>query len=96
VCVVDKYLEELATQLAANGVEFSATPELREALARDGFDMLMGARPMQRLIQQRLRKPLADEVLFGRLAKGGGVIAGWNEDTQNVEWTWSLRLAKDS
>lgn len=100
VRVVDKYLEELAAQLATNGVQFSVTDALRDVLAKDGFDALMGARPMQRLIQQRLRKPLADEVLFGRLSKGGGVVADWNEETEQVEWKWEAKpatnLAKSS
>jgi ATP-dependent Clp protease ATP-binding subunit ClpA len=54
-------------------VEISFTPELKEFLAKQGFDPLMGARPMARLIQDTIRKALADELLFGRLAGGGKV-----------------------
>ncbi|MES2206582.1 MAG: ATP-dependent Clp protease ATP-binding subunit ClpA [Pseudomonadota bacterium] len=94
--VVDKYLEELASQLLKNNVKFSTTPALREALAHDGFDALMGARPMQRLIQQRLRKPLADEVLFGRLAQGGSVLADWDKESKLVIWEWGVKTTEDN
>jgi len=71
--VVDKFLIELETQLHEKDVTLSATPEAREWLARHGFDPLMGARPMARVIQDRIKRPLADELLFGKLSKGGRV-----------------------
>ncbi|AHG63672.1 ATP-dependent Clp protease ATP-binding subunit ClpA [Advenella mimigardefordensis] len=71
--VVDKFLIELEHQLQAKRVEATFTDALRKHLAKKGFDPLMGARPMQRLIQDVIRRALADELLFGRLANGGSV-----------------------
>ena len=69
--VVDKFLLELEAQLAEKKVEVTFTDKLRAHLAKKGFDPLMGARPMQRLIQDTVRRALADELLFGRLVDGG-------------------------
>jgi ATP-dependent Clp protease ATP-binding subunit ClpA len=69
--VVDKFLLELEAQLAEKKVEVTFTDNLRAHLAKKGFDPLMGARPMQRLIQDTVRRALADELLFGRLVDGG-------------------------
>jgi ATP-dependent Clp protease ATP-binding subunit ClpA len=69
--VVDKFLLELESQLAEKKVEVAFTDKLRAHLAKKGFDPLMGARPMQRLIQDTVRRALADELLFGRLVDGG-------------------------
>jgi len=71
--VVDKFLIELESQLHEKGVTLSVTPEAREWLAQHGFDPLMGARPMARVIQDKIRRPLADELLFGKLVGGGRV-----------------------
>ncbi|GAA4865683.1 ATP-dependent Clp protease ATP-binding subunit ClpA [Luteimonas vadosa] len=71
--VVDKFLIELETQLHEQGVSLTATPAAREWLAQHGFDPLMGARPMARVLQDKIKRPLADELLFGKLAKGGRV-----------------------
>jgi ATP-dependent Clp protease ATP-binding subunit ClpA len=69
--VVDKFLLQLETQLAEKKVDVTFTDKLRQHLAKKGFDPLMGARPMQRLIQDTIRRALADELLFGRLVDGG-------------------------
>ncbi len=69
--VVDKFLLQLESQLAEKKVEVTFTDTLRKHLAKTGFDPLMGARPMQRLIQDTIRRALADELLFGRLVDGG-------------------------
>jgi ATP-dependent Clp protease ATP-binding subunit ClpA len=69
--VVDKFLLQLETQLAEKKVDVTFTDVLRKHLAKKGFDPLMGARPMQRLIQDTIRRALADELLFGRLQEGG-------------------------
>ncbi|NQW92465.1 MAG: AAA family ATPase, partial [Polaromonas sp.] len=69
--VVDKFLLQLETQLAEKKVEVTFTDTLRKYLGKKGFDPLMGARPMQRLIQDTIRRALADELLFGRLTDGG-------------------------
>ena len=69
--VVDKFLLQLEQQLGEKKVEVDFTDKLRKHLAKKGFDPLMGARPMQRLIQDTIRKALADELLFGKLTDGG-------------------------
>ena len=71
--VVDKFLLQLEGQLAEKKVEVTFTDALRKQLAKKGFDPLMGARPMQRLIQDTIRRALADELLFGKLQHGGKV-----------------------
>ncbi len=69
--VVDKFLLQLEGQLGEKKVEVTFTDALRRYLAKRGFDPLMGARPMQRLIQDTIRRALADELLFGSLVDGG-------------------------
>lgn len=71
--VVDKFLIELEMQLNEKHVAMTASPNAREWLAQHGFDPLMGARPMARVIQDRIKRPLADELLFGKLVNGGRV-----------------------
>ncbi|MBI2754870.1 MAG: AAA family ATPase, partial [Betaproteobacteria bacterium] len=71
--VVDKFLMQLEEQLAEKKVEALFTQKLKEHLAKKGFDPLMGARPMARLIQDTVRRALADELLFGKLVHGGKV-----------------------
>ena len=71
--VVDKFLIELEMLLQEKHVSLSATPTARDWLAQHGFDPLMGARPMARVIQDRIKRPLADELLFGKLIDGGKV-----------------------
>ena len=77
--VVDKFLMQLEEQLHEKKVDATFTDALRTYLARHGFDPLMGARPMQRLIQDTVRKALADELLFGRLAQGGTVVVDMDD-----------------
>lgn len=78
VKVVDKFLLQLEHQLLDKKVEAEFTPALRKYLAEKGFDPQMGARPMHRLIQEKIRKPLADELLFGKLSDGGFVRIDWD------------------
>lgn len=78
--VVDKFLMQLEDQLHEKRVEVVFTQALRDHLAREGFDPAMGARPMQRLIQDTIRRVLADELLFGRLANGGQVEVGLDNE----------------
>ncbi|QYF93983.1 ATP-dependent Clp protease ATP-binding subunit ClpA [Massilia sp. PAMC28688] len=77
--VVDKFLMQLEEQLHEKKVEAIFTESLRKFLAKKGFDPLMGARPMSRLIQDLIRKALADELLFGRLVNGGKVTVDMDE-----------------
>ena len=78
--VVDKFLMQLEGQLHEKKVEAIFTDTLRAWLAEKGFDALMGARPMARLIQDTIRSALADELLFGRLTNGGKVTIDIDED----------------
>jgi ATP-dependent Clp protease ATP-binding subunit ClpA len=78
--VVDKFLMQLEEQLQEKKVEVSFTQALKEHLAKKGFDPLMGARPMARLIQDTIRRALADELLFGRLQHGGRVAIDLGEE----------------
>jgi len=71
--VVDKFLMQLEAQLHDKKVDALFTDALRDYLAKHGFDPQMGARPMSRLIQDTIRRALADELLFGRLSNGGKV-----------------------
>src|SRR5213596_3716704 len=78
--VVDKFLMQLDEQLAEKKVEAQFSQGLKEHLAKKGFDPLMGARPMARLIQDTIRRALADELLFGRLQHGGRVSIDVGDD----------------
>ena len=71
--VVDKFLLELEAQLGEKQVELICDESARLWLAQHGFDARMGARPMARVIQENIKRPLAEELLFGRLAGGGTV-----------------------
>jgi len=85
--VVDKFLMQLEEQLAEKKVEAHFTTALKEHLAKKGFDPLMGARPMARLIQDTVRRALADELLFGKLQHGGKVtidVQAEGSETENV------------
>ena len=83
--VVDKFLIELEAQLQEKHVALSATPEARQWLAEHGFDPQMGARPMARLLQDKIKRPLADELLFGKLVNGGKVEVGVRDGQLTVE-----------
>jgi ATP-dependent Clp protease ATP-binding subunit ClpA len=78
--VVEKFLMQLEEQLHEKKVEAHFTAELKEHLAKKGFDPLMGARPMARLIQDTIRRALADELLFGKLQHGGKVTIDVGEE----------------
>ena len=82
--VVDKFLTELQGQLDAKKVELDVDESARAWLAREGYDEKMGARPMQRLIQEKIKRRLAEDILFGDLADGGGVVHITAEDGELV------------
>jgi ATP-dependent Clp protease ATP-binding subunit ClpA len=82
--VVDKFLMQLENQLHEKKVEIHFTPALRSHLAKTGFDPLMGARPMSRLIQDTVRRALADELLFGKLVHGGVVQVDYSTTDSKV------------
>ena len=82
--VVDKFLMQLEAQLTEKKVDVTYTEGLKNYLAKNGFDPLMGARPMARLIQDTIRRALADELLFGRLANGGKVTIDVDADAKVI------------
>ncbi len=90
--VVDKFLMQLEDQLHEKKVDAHFTDALKAYLGKKGFDPLMGARPMARLIQDTIRRALADELLFGRLANGGSVTVDIDEN-DNVKLSFSEELA---
>ncbi len=83
--VVDKFLVELEAQLDAKKVTVEVDDEAREWLAIHGYDKVMGARPMARLIQDKVKRPLAEELLFGKLEHGGHVMVTLKDNEINVE-----------
>jgi ATP-dependent Clp protease ATP-binding subunit ClpA len=83
--VVDKFLIELEAQLADKHVSLDVDADARRWLAEHGFDPQMGARPMARVIQEKVKRALADELLFGKLADGGKVILGVRDGELHVE-----------
>jgi ATP-dependent Clp protease ATP-binding subunit ClpA len=93
--VVDKFLLELENQLHEKKVEASFTPKLKAYLAKRGFDPQMGARPMARLIQDTIRKALADELLFGRLVNGGKVLIDL-DDADKLTLTFEEEAPKEA
>jgi ATP-dependent Clp protease ATP-binding subunit ClpA len=78
--VVEKFVLQLEAQLADRNVTIELTEEANKWLAERGYDEQMGARPLARVIQENIKKPLADEVLFGRLLKGGHVVVKVEDD----------------
>jgi len=85
--VVDKFVMELEAQLSDRGVTIELSDEAREWLAKKGYDPLYGARPLGRTIQEHLKKPLAEELLFGKLAKGGSVKVTMVDDKLSFEFS---------
>jgi len=83
--VVDKFVKEVRQQLIEKKVTLEVTEEARQWFGKKGFDKLFGARPMARLVQQKLREPLAEEILFGKLEKGGSVLAVEKNDDVVLE-----------
>ncbi|HND31398.1 MAG TPA: AAA family ATPase, partial [Myxococcota bacterium] len=88
--VVDKFVRELQAQLSARKVTLTISAALREKLGEEGYKPEFGAREMGRVITERLKKPLADELLFGRLAQGGEVEADWVEE--RVDFRYAVEV----
>jgi ATP-dependent Clp protease ATP-binding subunit ClpA len=82
--IVEKFVMQLEAQLADRGVTFELTEEAISWLAEKGYDDRMGARPLARVIQEHIKRPLADEVLFGKLRKGGTVKVSVSEDAAGL------------
>lgn len=90
--VVDKFIVELQVQLDQKGVSLEVSQEARDWLAEKGYDRAMGARPMARVIQDNLKKPLANELLFGSLVDGGQVTVAL--DKEKNELTYGFQSAQ--
>ena len=91
--VVDKFLFELEGQLEEKGVTLDVDTEARTWLALNGYDPNMGARPMARLIQEKIKKPLAEDLLFGKLANGGHITITVRDDALHFELEGKNELA---
>ena len=87
--VVDKFIVELQSQLDNKGVSLEVTQDARNWLAEQGFDKTMGARPMARVMREKIKKELAEELLFGRLANGGQVVVGF--DAKKDKLTFKIK-----
>ncbi len=86
--VVDKFIVELQVQLDQKGVSLEVSQEARDWLAAKGYDRAMGARPMTRVIQDNLKKPLANELLFGSLVDGGQVIVALDKAQEQLTYNF--------
>ena len=86
--VVDKFVLQLEGQLADRGVTVELTQEARAWLGKKGYDPLYGARPLGRVLQEHLKKPLAEELLFGQLQKGGVAVVGFDAASEKLVFTY--------
>ena len=84
--IVDKFIAQLEAQLETKKVEIQVEPDAKAWIAESGYDVKMGARPMERVIQEHVKKPLAEEILFGRLENGGKVIVRTCESGLEIEY----------
>ena len=84
--VVDKFIEELRVQLRAKNVTLELAEPGRAWLAKNGYDRAFGARPMARLIHSKIKEPLVDAILFGKLQDGGNVVVGASGDTLTLDY----------
>ncbi|MBU6476107.1 MAG: ATP-dependent Clp protease ATP-binding subunit ClpA, partial [Alphaproteobacteria bacterium] len=89
--VVDKFIMQLEAQLGDRGVTIELSDAARQWLGKKGYDPAMGARPLARVIQEHVKKPLADELLFGRLVRGGAVSI----DAKEGALTFAYHAPKD-
>ena len=87
--MVDKFIIQLEEQLADRNVAIELSAPARTWLAKKGYDPTYGARPLARLIQEEIKKPLADELLFGKLAKGGRATVGLKDGKLTFSFTAS-------
>ena len=83
--VVDKHVDELRALVTDRNIKIELSADARQWLAEHGFDPQMGARPMARLLQEKVKRPLADELLFGKLAEGGRVTVDARDGELVVE-----------
>ncbi|QJE73666.1 ATP-dependent Clp protease ATP-binding subunit ClpA [Aerophototrophica crusticola] len=93
--VVDKFVMELEAQLSDRGVTIELTDAARDWLAKKGYDPVMGARPLARTIQEHVKKPLAEELLFGKLTKGGAVKVTLDEAADKLGFEYAEGKRRD-
>jgi len=84
--IVEKFILQLEAQLAERHVAITLTPDARAWLAKKGYDAVYGARPLARVVQKTVRDPLTDEILFGRLERGGTVTLGVADDALTFQY----------
>jgi ATP-dependent Clp protease ATP-binding subunit ClpA len=90
--VVDKFIVQLQAQLDKKQVSLEVSESARKWLSEHGYDRSMGARPMARLIQEKLKKPLANEILFGELQNGGSVSVSLNKNRKEIKFEYAHLL----
>ena len=90
--IVDKFIAEMDAQLLERKIKVELTPAARARLAEKGYDKDFGARPLARLIQKEIKDPLSDEVLFGRLARGGNVRVDVGDDAFTFDFPERVKL----
>jgi ATP-dependent Clp protease ATP-binding subunit ClpA len=91
--IVDKFIAELDAQLLERKIKVELTAAAKVRLAEKGYDKDFGARPLARLIQREIKDPLSDEVLFGRLVKGGKVRVDASEDGFAFEFSERVKVS---
>lgn len=94
--IVEKFLIQLETKLAEKNVDFEVDEQAKKWLADKGYDPKMGARPLSRLIDQEIKKPLSQEVLFGQLEKGGRVIIGLDRELDQLVFSYKKKEKSSS
>jgi ATP-dependent Clp protease ATP-binding subunit ClpA len=92
--VVQKFIYRLESQLSERNITINLTEKAQDWLAEHGYDKAMGARPLARLIADKIKKPLAEEVLFGKLSKGGSVTIGVEEDALTFKYSTTKPKSK--
>ncbi|MBW2367834.1 MAG: ATP-dependent Clp protease ATP-binding subunit ClpA [Deltaproteobacteria bacterium] len=90
--IVDKFIGELNTQLAERKVTLTITDDVRTWLAGEGHDPIYGARPLARLIQSKIKDEISDQILFGRLIKGGAVLVGLADNALTFSYEKALKI----
>jgi ATP-dependent Clp protease ATP-binding subunit ClpA len=92
--IVDKFLNEISQKLAPKKIDFKVSKKMRSWLADKGYDISYGARPLARLIQDKIKKPISEELLFGKLSKSGGKISIDLDDGEKLKIDISSAQAK--
>ncbi len=93
--IVDKFIIEIEAQLEDKGVSLSINKEAKEFLAEEGYDEVYGARELGRVIQEKVKKPMAEELIFGKLAKGGHVEISCKDKKINFEFSNKQEVKKE-